>query len=132
MISILFDFVGAYLIIRFTSRIYAQVALALMVGISSSFLATGISYWISEYMTPGEAFLRVMTGMLLHPLITLAFLWWLRHPAKGVPLSQGDNITATESGQTESGPAIWIWFLMPPALLIALIIVIPEIVKMLR
>ena len=79
MLAILFDIVGAFLVAKYLAKLWVQIIVAIVIGAASSILSHMLMYWLfSGTFTPGETILRIIGGMVWHPLITLVALWLFR------------------------------------------------------
>ena len=83
MLTIIVDIGGGYLIARHVSNIWPAVLAAILVGVVS---AVGGNYlihlWEPVFFSRVEIFTRMITGSILHPIVTVVSLLIFRRKKK--------------------------------------------------
>jgi hypothetical protein len=79
MLAILLDLGSAFTIARYVRKLWAQVLLAIAAGIFSPVVANLLLHLVMpEAVPPGEAMIRILGGVIWHPLIALIALYFFR------------------------------------------------------
>ena len=79
MLSLLLDLGSAFVIVKYIRKLWAQVLLAIAAGILSPIVANLLLHFVMpEAVPPGEAAVRMLGGLVWHPLITLIGLYFFR------------------------------------------------------
>lgn len=79
MIALGIDFLAAYLLTRAKRNTWLLVVLAALAGFLSAIMASFAMYAISyEVFSPGEIVARVVSGMVLHPIVTVVAVFVIR------------------------------------------------------
>lgn len=72
MLAFIIDVAGAYFIAKHINKIWIQIILVFFVGIASSVTGNLITFLLlQDSMDLGEAFQRMVVGIMWHPLITM-------------------------------------------------------------
>lgn len=79
MLSLLLDLSSAFAIVKYIRKLWAQVLLAIVAGIFSPIVANLLLHFVMPEAVPlGEAVVRMLGGLVWHPLITLIALYFFR------------------------------------------------------
>ena len=100
MLSLILDLVGAYLLVKWLRRLIVIVPLAIVLGIVNSFVANiAMHFLFPESVSENEAVFRAAAGVLWHPLVCLACVWWFRRESKKTATADIDKLK-TDSDQS--------------------------------
>lgn len=81
MLSLILDFLLAYVITRKVGNIWLLIVLAIIAGLVSSTVVNLIVYSVSDSTIPaGEIVVKFSLGLIFHPIITLFCALILRKP----------------------------------------------------
>jgi ABC-type sugar transport system permease subunit len=85
MLSIIVDVGGGYLIARYINTLLLSLLAAFVVGIASA-AGTNILLYVfaSNVFTPEEIGVRIASGIILHPIVTVVALFIFRRKRKSV------------------------------------------------
>ena len=105
VLSLILDFLLAYLITRKIENIWLLIVLAIIAGLVNSAAVNFIVYWVSGSTVPaGEVVVRFSLGLMLHPIITLVCALILRKPEPNslvIPEKETINPSQQESESDE-------------------------------
>ncbi len=83
MLSIILDIGGGYLVARYVKNIWLGLLAAIAVGIGSAVGANMLIYaTASDVLTPGEIVLRIASGIIIHPVVTIISMFMFRRKIK--------------------------------------------------
>lgn len=72
MISLLIDFGGAYLVAQRVKSIWLALILAVLVGWAATLIGNLlIFFWLADEIAKGELGIRIVQGIVLHPLVAI-------------------------------------------------------------
>jgi|GEM_PF-3528644 len=96
MLSIIIDIGGGYLVAKFVKNIWLALLAAIVVGIGSAVGANMLIYaTASDVFTPGEIGMRIASGIIIHPVVTIVslviFRKKLNRASKDVAAPQGEE-----------------------------------------
>ena len=75
MLSFIIDIGGGYLVAKFVKNIWLALLAAIVVGIGSAVGANMLIYaTASDVFTPGEIVMRIASGIIIHPVVTIVSL----------------------------------------------------------
>lgn len=97
MLSIILDIGGGYLVARYVRNIWFSLLAATAAGIGSAVGANMLIYAMeSDVFTPSEIALRITSGLIIHPVVTIIVMLIYRRKIKrnsnAVQSSQGEGL----------------------------------------